>query len=204
MKDKDRSTPPQNFALMAACFEGSLAVVAVALGWLLGRAPLETLNWAWSDVAWGMAAVLPPLGLLWLCVKSPWRPLAEIIRVIDEILVPLFQNCGPVEFAMIAALAGLGEELLFRGVIQTTVAAWVDGDFGVWVGLATAGVLFGLAHAVTFTYVLLAGLIGLYLGGIWLATGNLLVPMIAHTGYDFVALWYLVKIRKRQASQAPA
>jgi hypothetical protein len=193
----DDLTPPRNFALVAACFEGGLAVLAVGLGWLLGRAPLQTLHWTWPDAGWGAAAVLPPLGILWLCVKCPWRPLAEIIRVIDEVLVPLFENCRLSEFAVIAALAGLGEELLFRGVIQTAVAEWVGGNLGVWVGLAAAGLLFGLGHAVTFTYVLLAGLIGLYLGGIWLATGNLLVPMLAHAGYDFLALVYLVNIRKK-------
>jgi membrane protease YdiL (CAAX protease family) len=47
-------------------------------------------------------------------------------------------------------------------------------------------------------YLVLAGLIGLYLGGIWLATGNLLVPIIAHAMYDFVALVYFVKTRKKK------
>ena len=42
---------------------------------------------------------------------------------------------------------------------------------------------------------LLAGLIGLYLGWIWLASGNLLTPMVTHGVYDFLALAYLVKVR---------
>ena len=42
---------------------------------------------------------------------------------------------------------------------------------------------------------MIAGLIGLYLGWLWMATGNLLVPIVTHTVYDFVVLVYLVKIR---------
>ena len=99
---------------------------------------------------------------------------------------------------MIAALAGLGEEMLFRGVIQAAVGGWIGGDAGQWIALAAAAVLFALAHSITVMYLVLAGLIGLYLGGLWLATGNLLVPIIAHGLYDFVALAYFVKIRKKK------
>ena len=54
-------------------------------------------------------------------------------------------------------------------------------------------------HSVTLTYALLAACIGLYLGAIWLATGNLLVPITSHALYDFLAFVYLVQIRKSKA-----
>jgi membrane protease YdiL (CAAX protease family) len=196
--------PSQRFALLAACFEGGISVVAVGLGWLLGCHPLQTFHWTFSAAGWGTAAVLPPLGLLWLCVKCPWRPLARIMEVIDEILLPLFDRCGWLELAIISALAGLGEELLFRGVVQTSIGLWWGGRLGMWAGLSVAAVLFGLAHAVTFTYVLLAGLIGLYLGAVWLLTGNLLVPILAHGLYDFLALVYLLRIREPARNGRPA
>lgn len=189
--------PPDNFPVVAAAFEGGLAVVAVGLGWLVDRPPLATLAWNWTDAAWGVAATLPLLGMLWACVKCPWRPLRRIVAVLDEMVVPLLGHCRAVDLAVIAALAGLGEEMLFRGVIQAAVAGWVGGEFGVWIGLAAASLLFGLAHSITVTYLLLAGLIGVFLGGVWLATGNLLAPMIANGMYDFVALLYFVKIRKK-------
>ena len=66
-----------------------------------------------------------------------------------------------------------------------------------WVGLIAGGVLFGLAHCITPTYALLAGLIGLYLGWLWIATGNLLVPITTHAVYVFLALVYLIRIRGR-------
>ena len=88
-------------------------------------------------------------------------------------------------------------------LIQEAAAGWVGGSWGVWVGLAVASVLFGLAHAITVSYVLLAALMGLYLGWLWIATGNLLVPIMAHAGYDFLALVYLVKIRRPSGACLP-
>jgi len=189
--------PPRNFALLAATFEAALVVVAVALGWLTGQRPLESFAWTLPDAGWGVLATLPPLALLWLCLKCPIRPFTELVRVVDELLVPLFRGCRLPELAVISVLAGLGEEMLFRGVIQKGIADWIQGQLGVWVGLAAAAILFGLLHRITLTYALLAGLIGLYLGSIWLLTENLLVPITAHAAYDFLALAYLVKVRGR-------
>ena len=39
---------------------------------------------------------------------------------------------------------------------------------------------------------MLAGLIGIYLGWLLAATDNLLVPIVAHAAYDFLALVYLL------------
>jgi membrane protease YdiL (CAAX protease family) len=55
--------------------------------------------------------------------------------------------------------------------------------------------LFGLAHPMSTTYVVLATVVGVYLGGLLLVTDNLLAPIVAHAAYDFVALVYLVRHR---------
>ena len=203
--DNNDLSPPRNFLLLAAGFEGGLAVVAVGLGWLVGQDPLEFLPRRPADAAWGAAcgaaAALPPAALLWLSLKCPVGPMARLIRVVDELLVPLFRECRLADLAVISALAGLGEEMLFRGVIQRAAADWIDGRWGIWVGLLLAAALFGLAHMITPTYALLAGAIGLYLGWIWIAADyNLLVPITAHATYDFFALVYLVRIRKREST----
>jgi uncharacterized protein len=186
---------PKHFALTAAAFEGGLAVVAITLGRLLGQSPLQTFRFDPYDAALGVAATLPPLGLFWLCLKMPLPPFDRIVRILDEMLVPLFRDCGPMKLLIIAALAGVGEETLFRGVIQAAVAEEIGGPHGVGLGLLIAAMLFGLLHPITPTYAALAGLIGLYLGWLWLASGNLLVPIVTHGLYDFLALLYLVRGR---------
>jgi uncharacterized protein len=189
------SAMTKHFPLSAATFEGGLAIVAVALGWLLGQPPLATFHFDFYQAGLGIAATLPPLVLFWLCLKCPLRPFETIAQILDEMLVPLLRDCRLVELAIIAALAGVGEEMLFRGIVQAAVAAEIGGPHGIWLGLFIAAVLFGLLHPITPTYALLAGLIGLYLGGLWLASGNLLAPIVAHGVYDFVALVYLVRMR---------
>jgi uncharacterized protein len=186
---------PTQFAFAAATFEGSLVAVAIILGWLFHQPPLKTFRFDPNDAAWGLVATLPLLGILWGCLKTPWKPLQEITRILDETLVPLFQGCGLTQLAIIAALAGVGEEMLFRGIVQTFAAEQIGQPYGVWGGLLVSAVVFGLLHTVTTTYAVMAGLIGLFLGWLWLATGNLLTPMIAHGAYDFVALVYLIQRR---------
>jgi uncharacterized protein len=188
----------KNFPLTAAIFEGLLVPVAIALGWLLRSPPLKTFRFDLPGALWGVAAALPLLAVFWLCIKCPWRPLANIAKIIDEWIAVLFQDCRIVQLAILSTLAGLGEEMLFRGVVQTAVAAEIGGPAGVAVGLALSAALFGMLHALTPAYAILAGLIGLYLGGLWLASGNLLAPVVAHALYDFLVLLYLVK-RKRAA-----
>ena len=86
--------------------------------------------------------------------------------------------------------------MLFRGVLQEEFAGWVHGSQGVVFGLLLASLLFGLLHCITPSYAPFAGLTGLYLGGLWLATHNLLVPIAAHGVYDFLALVYLTRVRR--------
>ena len=113
----------KHFPLMAAVFEGLLTPVAIGLGWLLGTPPLATLfHFDGRDALLGVAAALPPLGLFWFCLVCPWRPFAETAKITVETLVPLFRDCGLAQLAIIAALAGLGEETLFRGVVQAGAA----------------------------------------------------------------------------------
>lgn len=200
----DRIEPPPHFPLVAAAFEGGLVVAALAAGWALGQPPLETFHWEWSAAAWGCAAALGPLALLWLCLRSRWRPVERLVEVVDRLILPLFESCGPRELAIIAFLAGLGEEMLFRGVIQAAAADWVGGDAGVAAGLLVAAFLFGLAHLITPAYGLFATLIGLYFGLLWLWTGNLLAPITAHAVYDFLALLYLGRRHRARRPQAPS
>jgi membrane protease YdiL (CAAX protease family) len=195
---EEDSSPPKNFVVMAALFEGGLAVAAVLLGRMLGCAPLDSLHWTSAGLAWGLLGAVPPLIVFFLVLKVPLKPLASTVRVVDEVLVPVFAKCRTLELAIISLLAGLGEEMLFRIIVQQALADWVGGSVGLWVGLAVAAILFGMLHLITPMYGLLAGAIGLYLGWMWIASGNLLAPITTHAVYDFVALVYLVRIRKRR------
>lgn len=182
--------------LFAIVFEGGLGLVAVGLGWLLGDPPAQRIQWTLEGSVYGLLATLPLVAAVWICLRSGWHPLRGIMEVLQEKVIPLFHGCPVWELAGIAAFAGFGEELLFRGLIQNWLGGLLPGEIGNYAGLIVTSILFGLLHWLTTTYAVLATSVGLYLGALWLATGNLLVPAVVHTLYDFWALVYLLRIHR--------
>lgn len=92
----------------------------------------------------------------------------------------------PIVLALAAAVTlatGIGEELLFRGLIQQGLA----GVVGPWAGLALASGIFGLAHKLGPSDVLFITLSGAYMGFTFLQ-GDLMVPIALHACYDLFIL----------------
>src|SRR6516162_8425863 len=98
--------------------EGGLAVLAWGLGWLLGLPLSDQLWWDARDSALGVAASLPLLVFFLLCLRWPAAPLERIRHIVQRFIRPLFADLSVAELALLSLLAGLGEELLFRGVLQ--------------------------------------------------------------------------------------
>lgn len=134
------------------------------------------------------------LGLRWTLSTSS-RSVRRLVELVQDQLGPLLASRSSAELALLATLAGAAEETLFRGVMQAGLARSLPEGLA----LVLASAAFGLAHFVTKTYALLAGLAGMYLGALYWLQGNLLVPIAAHALYDFIALTYLVRrYRARQ------
>lgn len=76
------------------------------------------------------------------------------------------------------------EEWLFRGVFQTKLSTM----FGNEIALAVSGLVFGLLHAVTPVYAILAGAASVFFGYLYNTSNNLAVPMVCHAVYDVGAL----------------
>lgn len=161
-----------------------MALLALGLGRLLGISPLAELHPSVPSLLWGLAATIPLLlGLTWI-LHTRSDPLRRLVDLVVEQLGPVLARRSPAELALLAALAGIGEELLFRGVLQTGLTRLLPTSGA----LLTASAAFGLAHFATSTYAILAGVMGLYLGALFLAQGSLLAPIVAHALYDLVAL----------------
>ena len=164
-------------------------VLGAALCAWWGPGWLSDMRWTFRDAALGLLAALPPLVLFFCTWRSDLRFFREIRSYLEREAIPWFRKMHTGHLLVIAALAGLGEEFLFRGAVQ--------GGLGLLVGeipaLILASLIFGLCHPMTWGYLILTAAIGLYLGIWWLGTGNLLVPVIAHGLYDFIALSWLVR-----------
>lgn len=86
-------------------------------------------------------------------------------------------------------LPGISEELLFRGVMLPALGA----D---WIALIVSSLCFGLLHMSDlrqWPYMIWATCVGALLGYSALATGNLLVPVVAHVFTNMVSsfVWKL-------------
>ncbi len=181
---------------MALLVEGGLIVLAVLLANFMDIPLLQWLRWNANAIVWGLAATVP---LCVVFVVAYWRPMGSYRRIKDfllESLGPSLAACRWYELLLVAALAGIGEELLFRGVIQMAMERWDP-----LTGLLLSNVVFALCHAITITYAVLAFVMGIFLGLLMDATGepSLLAPILTHGLYDFFAFYVLaVDYRGRQ------
>jgi len=175
--------------ILAVLFEAGLAPLAIVLGWLFGRPALSGFAWSAEDAALGVLATLPMLGLFLLGQRWQFGPFRSIRRFFDEEMRPILGGCTLPDLALISVAAGVGEELLFRDVLQGVLGRWL----GSVAGWGVASLLFGLLHPITPGYIVVAALMGAYLGGVWMFNGNLLTVMVAHALYDFIALVLLLR-----------
>ncbi len=187
---------PARTTQIALAFECALGAVALVIGWLVGQWPLVGVSTLPEDsrpqivaIGWGLVATGPLLVALVLMERFPVGPLRGLREMTSEVILRMFGGASVVQLAAVAVAAGVGEELLFRGLVQAGVARF----FGLSVAVVAASVLFGLCHWLNATYAVLAMLAGAYFG-LWMsATGNILTPIVAHAAYDFLALVYLVQ-----------
>lgn len=101
--------------------------------------------------------------------------------VFDNMTVPLV--------FLLALVAGVSEEFLFRGVMLVKIRdLFGGGRLGLWMAVGATSVFFGLIHAGygTWTHVLGPLLFGVFEALVWLKFG-LLPAMMVHIGIDVVA-----------------
>ncbi len=169
-----------------------MLVLAVLWGWVFHRHALLDLHWRLEDVLIGIVASIPPFVFFLWTLKSNLRVFSRHRYLFGSLLRPIFGTWSILQLAIISLLAGICEEALFRWAIQGSLAEHVGGPLA----LVLASVLFGAVHPLTWTYAIIATLIGAYLGVLWVWTGNLLTPMVTHTVYDFLALLYFLRDRQ--------
>ncbi len=176
----------------------SAPITPHALTWyalLLGGAMIGAA-WLWSLVfqGHGLAALFPRER--WLAgvligtltgsafAVAAWKLLDHVpsLKRIERLLyrlldMPALRARHAVLFGL---LAGIPEEILFRGAIQPVL------------GLVITSTVFGALHALTRAYFVYALAAGLLLGELANWTGGLWAPIAAHTVIDVIMFWVLM------------
>lgn len=184
----------RQFLTAAGLFEGGLLVAAFAGGWLTGVNPTASLGWDSSDVLLGLLASIPMLLMLVVSMLSRSAGMDQIRRFLRETVGVYLVHCTWLDLLLLAVLAGVCEEVFFRGFLYSWIQLWNP-----VLAVMLSNLLFAAAHAVTPLYALFAGFLGLYLTALISidATPNLLIPIIAHALYDLIAFGVVIHDYRR-------
>jgi membrane protease YdiL (CAAX protease family) len=186
--------------------QSALIPLAIVIAATMGI-DLDWTNFSTTITVTGSSGTLT----IWLCGILCTIPLILLAVVLDRLedRYPALQDVSDAVHRSVYALlggtfkpvlafvtaltlgmvAGLGEELLFRGIIQDTIIDRTDGN--TVLGIVASSLIFGLLHAATPLYVVLAMIASIYFGCIYIwFDHNLMIPIICHGLYDFGALWY--------------
>lgn len=143
---------------------------------------MANIQWNWQVLWLGLGGASTLLSLsalaIWL-IPGLRKSQAYIDREI-------FSEIKPSNALYLGVLTGVSEEIFFRGVLQFHL------------GLVVASILFGLVHLPGLRYwqhALWAGLMGLFLGGLYLWSENLLAIILIHTLNNAIAVFMWPRIR---------
>jgi membrane protease YdiL (CAAX protease family) len=132
------------------------------------------------------------LGILW---SLPLGALGVVLDVVEDKFPALQDVTKATQNSVLSLLGGK-----FKPIVGTITAlalgvAAGQNELGIRIGsdyiaVGIASIIFGALHAVTPLYAGLAGLASVYFGWLYLATGNLAIPIVTHAFYDWAALLY--------------
>ncbi|TMA25244.1 MAG: CPBP family intramembrane metalloprotease [Deltaproteobacteria bacterium] len=169
-----------------------LALGVIAL-WIALRRPWAAIGLA-PRAAGGLTASVVVLAAAWagltfrqLAIKTNAAVRARALRQFEkfERILPHSQH-ELRWFAAVAITAGVCEELLYRGFLFCYLRTALD----LGPAIAVGALVFGLAHFYQGSRgILLTGLVGAVMFGLYMFSGSLFVPMAVHALVDFYAGW---------------
>lgn len=172
----------RSLLLLELCAATVLLTLALLWNAWRGLGLWQALTWSGHDSLLGLLAAAPLLLMVPLLELS-WTASLPFLRHLHRDLriavLPLVRYLQLPEVLVVACLAGLSEELFFRGVLQHDI------------GIGLASLAFGLLHALSIAYVLWATMVGVYFGLLTQWNGNLWLAIVAHSVVDLVGLLYL-------------
>ncbi len=177
-----------------------LALLSIALVWaaLRGFSFSFEVTAASTEIATATVLTLLFLNIFLLrrteASSTPSAWIGEFRSFRDEIVQRLVGNLDARSAGILALLSGIAEEAFFRGALWAELAYWGTDV----TALVISSTVFAAAHfganireypRVTALYVFY----GLVLGVLYMATGSLLVMMLSHAAYNFVAFAILTR-----------
>ena len=188
--DVVRSAPARRGpAPLALAVYGALSLLTVGVAYARGKSPidldldstwLELPDWSHHLVSIGGGIVLAALtvGASRAFVKRwGWA------KMLHADLRPAVRDAGDGTIVVLGLASGIAEELFFRGLLVPA--------FGVIVSSIAFGGLHQLRGRVGWIWAGWAAVMGLLFGSLFLATGSLIGPIVAHASINVMNLRFL-------------
>lgn len=174
--------PRKKIMALAVIMEGLALLLAVFLAWYFEISLMPLSEDYFRDIVMGTAGALVPF-LFFLFLMSEragkFALFGSLRKIVTTGVKEIFSNAKLIDLIVISLIAGISEEILFRGVLQVKY------------GIVAASIVFGLAHCISPAYVITAAIMGFYIGAFYYFSNSLLVPVQIHFIYDLGALIYL-------------
>lgn len=183
-------------------------VVLAAAWWWLGR-PLEPIGFTWPHGdGWliGSAAVIlgsAALSWSWIAVRRMnAEDRAEQLKGLGPLVYFLPRTDKELNYSIaISATAGVVEEIVYRGYVLWCLSHYMP----VWVAALVSSVAFGLGHTYQgFAGILKTAAIGFFFAALYLLTGSLLFPVIAHFLLDALQMLAVRELHHPPREPRPA
>ena len=171
-----------------------LIVAAILAAWILrtpnyGLGP--GLDYSQSALIQGTLCAIPIFAIAYALdsIEERVPALQDVTKATQRSVLALFGGTFKPLLAVtvsviLGLVAGFGEEMLFRGVMQYELSE----RFGTLLAVSVSSAVFGFLHAVTPLYALLATLASVFFGSLYVWSDNLAVPIVTHAVYDIGAL----------------
>jgi len=159
----------------------ALLVIAIVIGFLLRKNPFSTssaLDLEGSASLAASVAASTVVATLFVLYTRFVRRSSAFGRRLAADLDARASGMQPLSIVLVAASASLGEEILFRGVLVP------------WCGVVVSSIAFGALHVRSgWAWALSASVFGASLALVFVSSGSLAGPLLAHFVVDVVALF---------------
>jgi hypothetical protein len=182
--------------LVVVAYAGA-AALGVGIGALRGAPDVFVCPPLLAASPWGRHLLSFGLGLVVaLVVVLGTRHLVRTrvwAEALHRELRPMARALGPAAIPWAALASGVGEELLFRGALVPAASAAFH---SVAVGVVASSLLFGVLHQTRgrgrVTWIVFAAIMGLTFAAMFVLTGSLLGPIVAHIAINAFNLRFLL------------
>ncbi len=175
-------------APLALAVYGALSIVTIGVAFARSKSPIELDGEAWLDLPSWAAHLTSVVGGVALAASTIRATRAFVkrwgwARSLHADLRPAVRDAGDGTILVLGIASAIAEELFFRGLLMPVL------------GLLLASLAFGAVHQLRgragWIWASWAGVMGLLFGALYVATGSLLGPIVAHAAINVMNLRFL-------------